>query len=201
MRRTPTRTWERSTKSTWRPGSRGSSPAGCGILRAWCAAALATFGKPSMARRVATRSISFVKMLNYGWPAQTYGMKYGGKPEDWPIIASLKSSGPYELPRFAFVPSIGISQLIEPDSRQFPRWGHHLLVGSLRANSLFLLRLEGDRVAYSEPIPFYGKRLRDLISLVDGRVAVVDRRRRHLSDRQRRPGKRGAASGPACGFG
>jgi aldose sugar dehydrogenase len=111
--------------------------------------------------------------LNYGWPAQTYGMKYGGKPEDWPIIASLKSSGPYELPRFAFVPSIGISQLIEPDPRQFPRWGHHLLVGALRANSLYLLRLEGDRVAYSEPIPFYGKRLRDLISLTDGRVAVA----------------------------
>ena len=110
--------------------------------------------------------------VNYGWPAHTYGMKYGGKPEDWPVIAGLKSSGPYELPRYAFVPSIGISQLIEPDPRQFPRWGQHLLVGSLRANSLYLLRLEGDRVAYSEPIPFYKKRLRDLISLADGRVAV-----------------------------
>ena len=40
-------------------------------------------------------------------------------------------------------------------------WDDDLLLGSLRAMSLFHIKLIGDRVVYSEPI-LLGKRIRDL---------------------------------------
>lgn len=110
---------------------------------------------------------------NYGWPVETYGMKYGGKPEDWPGAADPANQANYERPRFSFTPSIGISNLVEPDTREFPRWGHHLLVASLRGGTLELLRLDGDSVASSEPIGFDNQRIRDILSLNDGRIAFA----------------------------
>lgn len=109
---------------------------------------------------------------NYGWPAETYGMKYGGRPEPWPG-QPFQAGEAYEKPRYAFVPSIGISNLIEVDPREFPRWTNSLIVASLRAGTLFVMRMEADRVVVSEPIKFEDERIRDLISLKSGRIAMV----------------------------
>lgn len=110
---------------------------------------------------------------NYGWPLATYGANYRQPPDNqWPLAARAgMHGGDYVRPRFAFVPSIGISNLVEPDTGEFPRWSEHLLVSSLRSRSLFLLKMEGDQVAYVERIPFH-RRMRDMIVLRDGRIAV-----------------------------
>lgn len=110
---------------------------------------------------------------NYGWPIVTYGMRYGSRPVDWPANPEQGGHPGYERPRFAFVPSVAVSNLIEPDPREFPNWGRHLLVASLKANSLYLMRLEGDEVVFAEPIRFAGERIRDIISLRDGRIAFA----------------------------
>jgi cytochrome c2 len=107
---------------------------------------------------------------NYGWPVVTYGMQYGAEP--WPFSDHQGQHLGYEPPRFSFVPSIGISNLIEPDSEEFPNWTEHLLVGSLSAATLFALKLEGDDIVYAEAITL-GARLRDLITMTDGRIAIV----------------------------
>jgi cytochrome c2 len=108
--------------------------------------------------------------VNYGWPVVTYGMQYGATP--WPFSDHQGQHLGYERPRFSFVPSIGISNLIEPNADEFPNWSEHLLVGSLSGATLFALKLEGEDIVYAEAIAL-GARLRDLVTMTDGRIAIV----------------------------
>jgi len=110
---------------------------------------------------------------NYGWPIVTYGMAYGNPPRNWPANPKAGSHDGYTRPRYAFVPSIGIGALVVPDSREFPNWAGSLLLCSLRANTLYLLKTEGDDIVYAEPIPMDGYRLRDIAALPDGRLAIL----------------------------
>jgi len=75
------------------------------------------------------------------------------------------------------------------------RWDDDLLVGSLKAQSLFRLRLDRGRVLYSESI-WIGQRIRDIAQLQDGTIVLwtddtelqfisVDRQR--LEQNQRDP--------------
>lgn len=108
---------------------------------------------------------------DYGWPVATLGVQYGGRP--WPLNAEQGRHGVGIEPVYAWVPSIGISNLIEAPAAQFPRWRGDLLVGSLVDNGLWRVRLAGDRVQYTERLSFDGERLRDIIALPDGRVAML----------------------------
>jgi glucose/arabinose dehydrogenase/cytochrome c2 len=110
---------------------------------------------------------------DYGWPHVSYGASYGANTDtDWPEGARAGTHDGYERPRFSFTPSIGISNLIDPDPREFPNWDQRLLVASLRAQALYLLRLDGADIVEAEPISL-GERLRDIISLADGRIAIA----------------------------
>jgi cytochrome c len=71
------------------------------------------------------------------------------------------------------VPSIGIGAIIAPDAREFPNWAGSLLLCSLRASTLYVLKTEGDDIVYAEPILMQGYRLRDIVSLPDGRLAIL----------------------------
>ena len=109
---------------------------------------------------------------NYGWPIVTYGMAYGFPPRNWPANPEAGSHDGYTRPRFAFVPSIGIGALMVPDPQEFPNWKGSLLLCSLKANTLYVLKTEGDDIVYAEPIPMDGYRLRDIAKLPDGRLAI-----------------------------
>ncbi|MEJ0074734.1 MAG: PQQ-dependent sugar dehydrogenase [Alphaproteobacteria bacterium] len=105
---------------------------------------------------------------NYGWPVTTFGAHYGSYtwPYDGPEIRA-----DFEKPVFAWVPSIGVSNLIELVNFH-PAWDGDLLVESLRAQSLFRLRRDGEgRVIYSEPV-LLGERLRDIVAMPDGTLAL-----------------------------
>ena len=105
---------------------------------------------------------------NYGWPVTTFGAHYGGY--DWPY-SGPEIGGEFEKPVFAWVPSIGVSNLIELTNFH-PAWDGDLLVESLRSQSLFQLRRDGEgRVVYSEPISL-GERLRDIVAMPDGTLAL-----------------------------
>ena len=68
----------------------------------------------------------------------------------------------YEKPTYAWVPSIGISQLIVIEGSAFPFWKGDLMVSSLLAETLYRLRIEdgqGDlRRAYPDRPPHKGHR-------------------------------------------
>jgi cytochrome c2 len=110
---------------------------------------------------------------NYGWPIVTYGMNYGYPRRNWSFAPVPGAHDGYQTPAFAFVPSVGISSIAEPDVSEFPSWRNSLIASSLRANTLFLLRIEGDRIVYAEPISADHDRVRDIISLRDGSLAYL----------------------------
>jgi glucose/arabinose dehydrogenase/cytochrome c2 len=108
---------------------------------------------------------------NYGWPLATYGMDYASPPRDWPFTRTPGRQDGYQVPAFSFTPSIGISNIIEPDPSQFPRWKGQVLAASLSAQNLYVMRVVEDRIIAAEPISL-ATRLRDIIQLRDGRIAV-----------------------------
>jgi glucose/arabinose dehydrogenase/cytochrome c2 len=106
---------------------------------------------------------------NYGWPRVSLGVRYGW--EDLPASKERGRHGEFRPPLFAYMPSIGISQLT--DATGFAKeWAGDVLVGSLTGKTLRRLRLEGGRVLYDEPIRL-GHRLRDIVQLADGRIAML----------------------------
>lgn len=119
--------------------------------------------------------INFVRRGgNYGWPLVTYGMNYGYPRRLWESDPEPGGHAGYTRPAFAFVPSIGISAIVQPSAEMFPRWGQNdLLMGSLREATLYHVRVDGERVAYAEPLRLEGERLRDMVSMADGRVAIL----------------------------
>lgn len=111
-----------------------------------------------------------VEGANYGWPSVTYGTDYGSSI--WPVSVAQGRHTGFEEPRFAWLPSIGISQLIRLERAQpFPIWQGDLIVGSLSTRSLYRLVLDADRIVLSEQIEL-GKRVRDFLELPDGRLLV-----------------------------
>ena len=108
--------------------------------------------------------------LNYGWPYVTHGTQYGNRV--WPSSKAQGRHDGFEKPVFSWIPSIGISNLIVSDSRQFPLWQNDILIGSLISHSLFRARLHQGHVIYVEKIEI-GARIRDITQMADGRIAFL----------------------------
>lgn len=106
---------------------------------------------------------------NYGWPLTTLGTHY--TTYDWPNRNMQTAHQKFEKPVFAWLPSIGVSNLIEVSNFN-AAWDHDLLVESLKAKSLYRLRRDGEgKILYSEPIPL-GHRLRDIAASPDGTLVL-----------------------------
>lgn len=103
--------------------------------------------------------------VDYGWPVATYG-------RDCSTCAWQQQGrhDGYSLPILAYVPSIGISNLVELQDFA-PIWDGDLLVASLKQETLHRLHIREGRVVVDEPVRL-GDRLRDIQMLVDGRVAL-----------------------------
>jgi len=96
---------------------------------------------------------------NYGYPFHTYGVEYGSVT--WPPAAAAADHPGDRRPLFAWIPSIGISGLVVMSDRAFGDWNGDLIIGSLLGQALWRVRLEGERVVFTEPIPI-GERIRDI---------------------------------------
>ncbi len=110
---------------------------------------------------------------HYGWPLETYGTDYASHV--WPRT-ERQDHGRYTEPVYAWVPSIGVSNLIQLNGQEFPRWKGDFLIGSLSGNRsrgkrLFRVRVRNDKAMFVEPLET-GEQVRDLVQLQDGRVLV-----------------------------
>jgi cytochrome c2 len=106
---------------------------------------------------------------NYGWPYVTYGTEYG--THAWPLNDRQGRHEGYVEPVYAWVPSIGVSDLAGVERDGFPGWKGDLLIASLMDETLHRVRLSEGRVIYIEPIPI-GKATRDVIEARDGRIVL-----------------------------
>ena len=115
---------------------------------------------------------------HYGWPEVSYGTAYegstlaAGQPAQ-PVERLGRHDG-FARPAFAWARAIGITSIVVNDERLFPLWKDDLLIGSLRATSLFRVRRHGGQVSYVErfrrgPVG----RIRDIAQLADGRIALL----------------------------
>jgi len=109
-----------------------------------------------------------VEGSNYGWPDVTLGTDYG--TYDWPNQQFAGEHLGFNIPIFAWVPSIGVSNIIQIENFN-RRWDGDFLVASLKASTLYRLRMNNGRVVYSEPI-WIGDRIRDLAQFVDGTIVL-----------------------------
>lgn len=107
---------------------------------------------------------------NYGWPYRTYGTDYG--TFDWPIKFKTPAAVQFTPPMYSWVPSIGVSPLIQLTGFN-AQWDGDLLAGSLKTQSLFRLRMVDDHVVYCEPI-WIGHRVRDIAVLPNRLVLMTD---------------------------
>lgn len=106
--------------------------------------------------------------VNYGWPLVTYGTD-GGK-NIWPLNAHQGQHKGFEIPLFAWVPSIAISNLIGVEGKLFPLWQRDLLIASF-TKTLFRLRVHEGRAIFVEPITIPG-RIRDLLEDANGQIVL-----------------------------
>jgi aldose sugar dehydrogenase len=75
---------------------------------------------------------------NYGWPLVSYGRKYSGE-----IISDSPTRAGIESPRYFWVPSIGISNLLFYTGDRFPAWKGQLLVTGMSGHMIQRVRLGG----------------------------------------------------------
>ena len=108
---------------------------------------------------------------NYGWPISSYGEPYfhqefyddeNSKNEFFYKKSHENES--YLEPVFAFVPSIGINQIIEVPSKFSYFWRNNFLITSLNGRSVYRANFSNDylKIISLEKI-FIGKRIRDII--------------------------------------
>jgi aldose sugar dehydrogenase len=110
-----------------------------------------------------------VEGRNYGWPVVSYGTQDGSLL--WKADSSQTRHEGFEQPIYAWVPSVGISQLAFLKGSGFQQWAGDLLVSSLVAQTLFRIHVTDGRAVVVEPIPI-GHRVRDLAVLRDGAIAL-----------------------------
>ena len=105
---------------------------------------------------------------NYGWPLVTYGTGY--ERVEWPLSKIQGDHSGFTRPVFAWVPSIGASNLIQIVESPHA-WIGDLLVSSLKLQSLYRIRVREGRVIFAEPIDI-GERIRDLEQMQDGTILL-----------------------------
>ena len=111
-------------------------------------------------RVVATRSTG---SLQAAWPLYTEGLDYDGEPInigkelglDFPLTQTIR-------PVVDFTPAPSLSNVTFHHGRQFPNWQHDLLVGSLRARTLFRIRIDNNEVVALEKLVEHLGRIRDV---------------------------------------
>ena len=111
---------------------------------------------------------------NYGWPLYTEGLDYSGEPisigEDLGLDFDRAET---VAPVVDFTPAPAISNFTFHHGDQFPAWEDDLLVGSLRAQTLYRLRIrEGSLVDQEKLVTGLG-RIRDVEMGFDGLVYVL----------------------------
>tara|TARA_Y100000816_G_C26108028_1_gene589663 strand:+ start:658 stop:1962 length:1305 start_codon:yes stop_codon:yes gene_type:complete len=113
---------------------------------------------------------------NYGWDKASYGKKYINLNLDDNIVdyeLSHEDNG-FEEPLYAFVPSIGISEIIKIQNNFSKNWFNNYLIASLNSRHLYRVKFNNNfsRVLFSEKI-YIGERIRDLIYLEDKKQILL----------------------------
>ena len=100
---------------------------------------------------------------NYGWPIASYGEKYSVNNSKKSSYTKNHYSQGFEEPLFAFVPAIGISEIIQLPDTFSEIFNNNFIISSLYGHNMFRVKFDKDytRIIFSEKI-FIGDRIRDI---------------------------------------
>ena len=104
---------------------------------------------------------------NYGWPIETFGTDYG--KYTWQYQNNNQSKK-LQSPLYSFVPSVAADSIVQLSDFN-SRWDGDFLVGSLKAQTLFRLKIKENRVLLIEPI-WIGHRIREIVTF-PGRIVLM----------------------------
>lgn len=111
---------------------------------------------------------------NYGWPLYTNGLDYDGS--EISIGKDLGLDFPVEstvLPTRDWTPAPAVSNFNFYAGNMFPDWRGDMLVGSLKAMTLYRVRIQDDEWVEEEKLLTGFGRIRDVETAVDGSVYVA----------------------------
>lgn len=103
---------------------------------------------------------------DYGWPSRTLGTNYDKLP--WATSSELGRHTGYEAPIYAWLPSIGISNITRIENFH-SAWDGDFLVTSMKGKRLFRVRIEKERVMFAEEMTI-GERVRYGHQHSDGKI-------------------------------
>ena len=108
---------------------------------------------------------------NYGWPNVSAGEPYSTNPNDIYFYKKNHEEYGYEEPIYSFVPSIGISRIIEINNNFSKKWKNNYFISSLKKRSLYRVEFDKEftKVKTIEKI-YIGKRIRDIIYFNDKKI-------------------------------
>ncbi len=130
---------------------------------------------------------------NYGWPLATYGTNYKSSDaykkvanenkKEWPIDKTNNTHDNFSKPIFSWGNQMGISNLIVYEDEYFKKWNKNLIITSLATKQIvrMVYDYENKAILYKENIKI-GKRIRDLILLDDGQIALLTDRGKELNE-------------------
>ena len=104
---------------------------------------------------------------NYGWPEVSNGTEYSGAP-----IPDHDTRPEFHPPAAFWVPSISPSSLMFYYGDEFPQWRGNAFIGSLSAQAIIRVEIDGDTAREVERFPM-GARVRGLKQGPDGAIWVI----------------------------
>ena len=111
---------------------------------------------------------------NYGWPMFTNGLDYDGTPitigDDLGLELALEDT---VQPVVDFTPAPAISSFEFYRGQAFPAWDHDLIVGTLKARTLYRLRIQDGELVDQEKLITDLARIRDVEIGADGLVYLL----------------------------
>lgn len=101
---------------------------------------------------------------NYGWPIASYGEPYDFKIGNQYKYKKSHSENNFIEPIYSFVPSIGISQIINIPKNFNSLWHENFLLSSLNGRSLYRIKFDKNykKIIFKEKL-IIGERIRDLV--------------------------------------
>ena len=110
---------------------------------------------------------------NYGWPIASYGETYGAHNDEFKYAKSHSSYG-FKEPIYAFVPSLGISQIIKLPNEFSKDWVDNYLIGTLADRHLMRVKFDDKfkKIIFNERI-LIGERIRDIEYIHDLNIILL----------------------------
>jgi len=111
---------------------------------------------------------------NYGWPLVSNGMNYNGTKVEYGKYLGIDVEELFiEQPKVDLTPSPAVSSFAIYQGDQFPGWQNNLIVGSLKAATLYRFVVEGTEVVQEEILLQDLARIRDIEVGNDGFIYLL----------------------------